>query len=164
MSVTREIIDALLARMRAAFPNLAVEHFPEKPDTYILNHTNGALLLDYGGSDFKRTDGAYYISQTRQLKFAVITVLRHNYRTPDGIATTAEVLDELRICLTGYAPPHCKKIWLVRENFIKQEAGLWYYTLLFTTETEQVEAVAEPDPAPPLLTKVTHEYAPYAPE
>ncbi len=160
MSVTRQIIDSLLLKMRESFPNLSVEHFPEKPDTYILNHAVGALLLDYGGSDFKRTDSNWFISQTRELKFAVITVLRHNYRTKDGIAGTAEVLDELRICLTGYQPPHCKKIWLLRENFLKQEAGLWYYTLLFTTETEQIEAVADINPPLPALNNVTHDYTP----
>ncbi|WP_308170863.1 Gp37 family protein [Ralstonia syzygii] len=47
MATTLHIIDALVARLKAKLPQLAVEYFPDKPADYRLNHPKGALLVSF---------------------------------------------------------------------------------------------------------------------
>ena len=76
MAVTLTIIDAVVARLKAAFPDLAVEYFPDKPAEYRLNHPKGALLVSYLGAKYDEPIDTSAIVQPAVVKFAITATLR----------------------------------------------------------------------------------------
>jgi len=55
----------------------------------------------------------------------------------DGAAL--DLLDALRLAITGYRPPDCEPCHLISEQFLAEEGGAWQYQLIAQTETQQVE-------------------------
>lgn len=154
MATTRQIIDAVVARLQDAFPALAVEHFPDRPAKYALDHPVGALLVRYRKSRFRATADVTHIAQPRTVKLSVTVVLRQF----NGEGGVTDVLDAARQTLVGFRPPDCRKIWIVSEKCLGEAAGLWRYTVRLATETLLVEdADADTEPH---LTLVTYEENP----
>lgn len=131
MSVTLEIIDSIIDQLKAKLPHLAVEYFPEKPDTYRLNHPRGALLVSYAGSNFGKIQETGYVLQPRTTTFSITVILRQL----NGRGGAIDVLDQLRLSIIGFKPPNCRrKIWAINEKFLGETAGLWQYALDIATE------------------------------
>lgn len=151
MATTLDMIDATVARLRAKLPALAVEYFPEDPDTYRLNHPKGALLVTYAGSDFGATADITHVMQPRLVKLSVTVILRQL----NGRGGAIDVLDLVRRAMVGFRPPDCRKVRALGEHFLGNKAGLWQYAVDFAAEAMQVED-AEPESGP-LLTNTTYE-------
>lgn len=154
MAVTLTIIDAVVARLKAAFTDLAVEYFPDKPAEYRLNHPRGALLVSYLGSQFDTTVDVTYIAQPRTVKLSVTVILRQL----NGRGGAVDVVDVVRQALVGFRPPDCRKVWAMSEKFLGETAGLWQYAVDVATEAMLVEDADVNTETP--LTLVTYEENP----
>lgn len=153
MSQTLQIIDAVIQRLAAALPALAVEYFPERPADYRLNHDTGALLVSYMGSQFADTPDSHAIIQPRTVRLSVTVVMRQLGGGTGAIAA----LDLVRQTLVGFRPPHGQKLAAVAEKFLGESAGIWQYAVDFSCECLQVEDADIG--SEPLLTVVTYEEA-----
>lgn len=151
MATTLQIIDAVVERLRAKLPALAVEYFPEQPVDYRLNHPRGALLVSYAGSQFGDTVDTAIIAQPRTVKLSITVVLRQL----NGRGGAVDVLDLVRLALVGFRPPDCRKARAVSEKFLGESAGLWQYAVDFSADAMQVEDAE--GTTEPLLTEVTYE-------
>ena len=91
---TQDLLDGAQAVLVAAFPDLAVELFPARPEDYRLNHPVGALLLAYPGSRFADPIlRATSVCQERTLTLGVSLVSRHLWG-PDGAVALLDRLME----------------------------------------------------------------------
>ncbi|MFP1886294.1 Gp37 family protein [Lonsdalea quercina] len=147
------MIDAVVARIAEAFPGLQVESFPGKPAEYVLSHPDGAILVRYAGSAFRKPEECGIVLQTQLVKLRATVVCRES----SGQYGAVTVLDALRRVLCGLRLPNCsRKIRLKKETVVGKGSsdGLWRYTLRFTAETLQTEDASLPDG--PLLTQVTY--------
>lgn len=150
MAVTLTIIDAVVARLKAAFQDLAVEYFPDKPAEYRLNHPKGALLVSYLGAKYQEPVDTSAVVQPATVKLTVTAVLRQLNGKDGAVA----VLMRLRAALIGYKPPHCRrKVWAVGEQYLGETAGIWQYALDVATEAVVVEDTDIGNEAP--LTHIT---------
>ncbi|SUA58104.1 Gp37 family protein [Oligella urethralis] len=150
--ITRELIESIRDRLRKSIANMAVELFPEKPDEYRLNHPNGAILVSYRSSKFEETNDITYVVQPRRVVFTV-SVLRRQLNGNTGIL---DVLDAVRLALTGFKGPNCRrKFYVLQEIYLGETAGIWQYSIDFATELMQVEEAEEIKL--PVLTVVNYE-------
>ncbi|ARU23670.1 hypothetical protein RSSE_c3287 [Ralstonia solanacearum] len=154
MATTLEIIDALVQRLKAKLPQLAVEYFPDKPADYRLNHPRGALLVSYLGSQFDKTVDVTYIAQPRTVKLSVTVILRQLH----GRGGAVDVVDDVRRALIGWKPPDCRKVWAVSDKFLGETAGLWQYAVDLASQSMLVEDADVGTETP--LTQVTYEEQP----
>ncbi|QOK96812.1 hypothetical protein HF909_10455 [Ralstonia pseudosolanacearum] len=154
MATTLEIIDALVTRLKAKLPQLAVEYFPDKPADYRLNHPRGALLVSYLGSQFDKTVDVTYIAQPRTVKLSVTVILRQLH----GRGGAVDVVDDVRRALIGWKPPDCRKVWAVSDKFLGETAGLWQYAVDLASQSMLVEDADVGTETP--LTQVTYEEQP----
>ncbi|WP_263063036.1 Gp37 family protein [Dickeya dadantii] len=146
------VIEAVIARLKEKLPQLQIEYFPEKPADFRLNHPVGAVLVSYAGSRFGKPEDIGAMLQAQTVTFNATVV----FRQLNGRQGAVAVLDVLRRVLCGYKPPGCnRKIWLVRDVFIGNVAGLWQYALDFATESVQLEDTELPDG--PLLAGIETE-------
>lgn len=146
--ITMGMVDAIIQQLKVKLPHLAIEYFPEKPESYRLNHALGALLVSYSGADFHKPDDTGFVVQERVLTFSIAAIVRQL----NGRNGAVEVLDQARVAIVGYKPPNCRrKIWALREKFLGQSEGLWQYALDIATIGIQVEdaTVGEDIPVQP---------------
>lgn len=154
MGVTKQITDAVLDRLKTMFPAMAVEYFPDRPETYNLLHPVGALLISYGGGKFSPPEDTFYAVQHRGVKVVVNSLLRQL----NGSTGIMEQLDMLRLALAGFRPPHCMRgLYVTDEHYLGQADGVWQYQTDFLTATMQVE---DAEVTGPLLTQVVYEEVP----
>lgn len=151
MATTLQIIDALVVRLKAKLPQLAVEYFPDKPTEYRLNHPRGALLVSYLGSQFDKTVDVTYIAQPRTVKLSVTVILRQL----NGRGGAVDVVDDVRRALIGWQPPDCRKVWAVSDKFLGETAGLWQYAVDLASQSMLVED-SDVNTGQP-LTQITYE-------
>nr|DAS78134.1 MAG TPA: tail completion protein [Bacteriophage sp.] len=135
MSATRPILTAVRDYLAAELPAYTVELFPDDPAGYRFMAPLGAVLVGYQGSKFARPDGLGLIGQQRDITLA-LTVFGRGLNH-DGAAL--DLLDALRLAITGYRPPDCEPCHLISEQFLAEEGGAWQYQLIAQTETQQVE-------------------------
>jgi len=140
-AITQEMLDAVLAHLKTHFGKaLAVEFFPDAPQSYRLNHPAGAVLLMFAGSRFGQSQSLDRIVQPREISFAVTLVTKRLH----GAKGAVPVLDALRAALVGFTPPHCQMgLAAAGESFIGQAGGLWHYRQEYTTQGMQVEVLPE---------------------
>ena len=148
MSATRPILIAVRDYLAAELPAYTVELFPDDPAGYRFMAPLGAVLVGYQGSKFARPDGLGLIGQQRDVTLA-LTVFGRGLNH-DGAAL--DLLDALRLAITGYRPPDCLPCHLISEQFLAEDGGAWQYQLLVQTETQQIEQYTPP--AAPKLTSV----------
>lgn len=135
MSKTRPIIEAIIEHLRTSIPWVSVEAFPERPTEYQFIHPVGAILVGYAGSKFTQLEQLGKIAQQRNITL-ILTIFGSSLHNDDG---TLAILDETRLALTGFQPPHCLPCHLIDEKFLNEEAGAWQYQLTVQTETQQVQ-------------------------
>lgn len=150
--ITRELLEAIVARLKVKVPGMAVELFPERPEEYRLNHPAGAILVSYNSSRFDTTTDMSFVVQPR-MTVVSLNVLRRQLNGNTGIL---DVMDAVRLALVGFKPPNCRrKIWAIQEKYLGETAGVWQYALDLGTEMIQVE---EPEADNrPVLTVVNYE-------
>jgi len=140
-SITQEMLDAVLAHLKTNFGKaLAVEFFPDAPQSYHLNHPAGAVLLMFAGSRFGQSQSLDRIVQPREITFAVTLVTKRL----NGARGAVPILDALRSALVGFKPPHCQMGLMAApggESFVGQAGGLWNHRQEYTTQSMQVEVL-----------------------
>ncbi len=124
----REIEDKIIEKLKEGIPELLVRGFPEKPSEFILLHPLGALLIHYQGANYSTTQSLGFVNQVKTAEFS-ITVVTRNLRSNDG---AYELLDKVRILLTGYQINGCSEFTPVKENFISENSGIWQYAINFS--------------------------------
>ncbi|AXE29710.1 hypothetical protein DK842_07265 [Chromobacterium phragmitis] len=134
---TSQIVDALLARLRGAAPQLTVEYFAGAEDDYPLAHPQGVALLCMRGSQFGPLHDGY--GQLRTLQLTITVLLNQR----DAGMGDCDALDAIRRACLGFAPPDCQPAWLLSENFLGYRDGVARYAITLATDTLQV---AEADP------------------
>ncbi|UTH76083.1 Gp37 family protein [Chromobacterium sp. IIBBL 290-4] len=135
MASTSQIVGALLARLRAALPQMAVEYFAGAEDDYPLPHPQGAVLLCLRGSQFGPLRDGYGQLRTLQLT-ATVLLSQSSAGVADG-----DVLDAVRQSCLGFAPPDCQPAWLLSETFLGYRDGVARYAIALATDTLQVADV-----------------------
>jgi len=141
MSITQDMLDAVLAHLKARFgKQLAVEYFPDAPQTYRLNHPVGAVLLMFSRSRFSASTGLGTIVQPREVTFTLTLV----FKKLNGAQGAVPYLDGLRAALVGFRPPHCQMgLAVVSEDRIGHVAGLWQYQQEYSTQSMQIEVLPD---------------------
>lgn len=134
-----EIEADLVNKIKAALPNLTVEAYPSKPETYRHLSSNGTVLVVYQRSTLSDCEvSGGMIAQVRTLRFD-LTVLVRDLRSHQG---AYPVLDALYLALLGYAPVHCDKLWIEQDNFVSQFEGVWEYQLTLAMRSLAIEDIA----------------------
>ena len=151
MSATLPILNAFKDRLNARFPDWDVQLMPENIENYFLAHPNGGILISYAGSTFGEPRSTAEITQTRKMHI-VFTVLSRDLYNDFG---ALQLLDDLRLEVTGFEPPNCGKSWLVEEQFEEQQSGVWIYQLVLATQTMQIQQVQAVGSQPRLTTLIS---------
>lgn len=139
-SITQEIIDDYVARLKAAHSTLSVIGTPDNPSTYALRHPVGEVLVQYTSSDFAEPadTGANYqgaplrdVPQRRRVNIQLTLVLR-SLSSANGTTMT---LDRVRNSLKKFRPRHClTQVYFLGEGFISEKQGIWQYGLRTAVE------------------------------
>lgn len=135
MSATLPILNAFKERLNARFPDWDVQLMPDDMESYFLAHPHGGILISYAGSTFGESRSTAEITQLRKVHI-VLTVLSRDLHNDFG---ALQLLDDLRLEVSGFAPPNCSKSWLVEEQFDEQQSGVWIYQLVLATQTMQIQ-------------------------
>ena len=131
----RDIENAIIEKLKTAFPEVLVQGFPDKPAEFILLHPIGALLVHYQGSNYTSTNALGFVSQENKKEFS-ITVATRNIRKNEG---AYEYIDKIKSVLTGFAPDGCSKLSPSKDFFISEKAGIWQYGINFTLTTTNIQ-------------------------
>ena len=139
-SITQDIIDDVVARLKQHHPTLSVVETPDNPSTYALRHPVGEILVQYTSSDFAEPDntggnypGAPVVDrpQRRRVNIQLTLVLR----SLTGANGTTVTLDQVRNSLKKFRPRHClTQLYFVGEGFISEKQGIWQYGLRTAVE------------------------------
>lgn len=132
-----EIEQAIIERLKLKIDGIPVEPYPDKPSEYRLLHARGALLVRYVGSDFSPPLPTDIVVQDRDVDFDVVVVMRH-LTGHDGIY---EMLDSVRMALTGFKPLGCSQMYPTSEKFVSEENGIWQYAVTFRTRTQHIQRI-----------------------
>lgn len=143
-----EIEEAIVARLAGSLDKLHVASFPDKPDAFKMSHPNGAVLVAYGREVYSKPRDLSLVVQERKIEWD-ISILTRNLRTHVG---AYDVLDAVRMLLTGWRTEGCSKLMPVRAEFIDQNQGVWTHVLTMTHTITTVECHEEEDL--PALTRV----------
>lgn len=140
---------AICDRLKVRIPGLAVESFPDNPETFRLMHAAGALLVQYVGGDYEEDDDLSHVGQARELRFNVHVLAR----SLAGHQGAYVHLEAVRLALGGYRVPAFKKLRLQRERFVSRKEGVWIYATTVRTRTLAVEL--DPESADVFLQQAT---------
>lgn len=144
-----EIETALVARISEALPDYEVRPYPNKPAGFVLTHPRGAVLIRFAGSNYGPIKAIDAVVQERRTDWEITAVAR-NLRDHGGLYT---ILDVLRICLTGFKVPGCRKAAPLKDEFVGEADGIWQYALWLAVPTVNVERGEDEDL--PVLKRLT---------
>ena len=139
-SITQDIIDDVVARLKQHHPTLSVVETPDNPSAYALRHLIGEILVQYTSSDFAEPDntggnypGAHAVDrpQRRRVNIQLTLVLK----SLTGANGTTVTLDQVRNSLKKFRPRHClTQVYFLGEGFISEKQGIWQYGLRTAVE------------------------------
>lgn len=128
MASTKTMLLEVQQQLKTALPNLSVELFPENPDQYRLNHPVGAVLIAYGGSNYKNLGSSnHYILQDRDVNVVITIVARHLN------TTLLDALDDVKNSLNGLQIVDAISLMnAVNDRFIGHHDGTWRHVINFS--------------------------------
>jgi hypothetical protein len=148
------IEDAIVSRLQSQINTIEIAHYPDRPETWRLTHRVGAALVMYKGAQYGELLDTAAVIQERKLEFEISVMMRDLGWAVGGDASGPSpgayaIIEGIRTALTGYEVPGCRKMYPVREKFVKRDkqGGVWTYSSTFTLSTVAVEA-SEPDDFP----------------
>ncbi len=148
------IEDAIVNQLSSQINSIEIAHYPDNPESWRLTHRVGAALVMYKGAQYGDLLDTAAIIQERKLEFEVAIVMRDLGWAvggdPSGPSPGAyAIIESIRTALTGYLIPGCRKMFPVREKFVKRDkqGGVWTYASTFMLSTVAVEA-SQPDDFP----------------
>jgi hypothetical protein len=141
-SATLALLDATVAYLESKNKDLAVALFPDKPESYRLNHPKGAFLVQFAVGRFGDLKSTSLVAVDRKRDLAIAIMARQLNGANGAIA----LLDRLMTQMTGWKPPAHSKCVPVEERFVRENEGIWTYVARFRTQTLHVESADYPDP------------------
>jgi hypothetical protein len=148
--------DVIVGRLKAGFPTLKVEPFPDRPEDYRFTHPTGALLVHYRGADFGESQAVGTVSLNRKMTFDVTVYAKslRSHRGTQGEGGALLILDALRPYLTGWKPKGATSgIVPEREDFLNRDASAWIYVARYSFRAPLVQKTEEQTAA--LLKRIT---------
>ena len=140
------IEDAIVTQLRSQISSIEIAHYPDRPETWRMTHRIGAALVMYKGAEYGELLDTAAIIQERKLEFEVSVMMRDLGWAVGGDAAGPSpgayaIIEAIRAALTGYQVPGCRKMYPVREKFIKRDkqGGVWTYSSTFALSTVAVE-------------------------
>ena len=128
-----------------------------------MTHRVGAALVMYKGAEYSGLLDTAAIIQERKLEFEISMMMRDLGWAVGGDASGPSpgayaIIESIRTALTGFLIPGCRKIYPVREKFLKRDkqGGVWTYSSSFALSTVAVEA-SQPDDFPLFIKGVALE-------
>lgn len=152
MNITLGALKSIQQHLSEHLPDWAIELMPDDPSDYHLAHPNGAVLISYAGSKFDSPRPTQAITQSRHIHVVCTVICRHLHHDEGAI----NVLDELRLLLVGFRPPHCNPCYLIDEQFDGVANNIWQYQLALCCESVQVQR-CEPTVKPALVEVIARQ-------
>jgi Gp37 protein len=148
------IEDAIVSRLQSQINTIEIAHYPDRPETWRLTHRVGAALVMYKGAQYGELLDTAAIIQERKVEFEISVMMRDLGWAVGGDASGPSpgayaIIEGIRAALTGYQVSGCRKMYPLREKFVKRDkqGGVWTYSSTFALSTVAVEA-SEPDDFP----------------
>jgi hypothetical protein len=146
------IEDAIVSRLQSQINTIEIAHYPDRPETWRLTHRVGAALVMYKGAQYGELLDTAAIIQERKFEFEISVMMRDLGWAVGGDAAGPSpgayaIIEGIRAALTGYEVPGCRKMYPVREKFVKRDkqGGVWTYSSTFALSTVAVEASESDD-------------------
>ncbi len=157
------IEDAIVNQLRSQISSIEIAHYPDRPETWRMTHRVGAALVMYKGAEYGDQLDTAAIIQERKLEFEISVMMRDLGWAVGGDASGPSpgayaIIEGIRTALTGFLIPGCRKMYPVREKFVKRDkqGGVWTYSSTFALSTVAVEA-SQPDDFPLFIKGVALE-------
>src|SRR3981189_2544796 len=136
----------IVAQLRSKISSIEVAHYPAQPETWRLTHRVGAALVIYKGAQYGDLLDTAAVIQERKLEFEVAVMMR-DLGWAVGSAGSGpspgaySVIESIRALLPGFQIPGCRKMYPVREKFLKRDkqGGVWTYASTFAVITMALE-------------------------
>jgi hypothetical protein len=148
------IEDAIVNQLRSQISSIEIAHYPDSPETWRMTHRIGAALVMYKGAQYGEMLDTAAVIQERKLEFEVAVMMRDLGWAVGGDASgpspgAYSIIESVRTALTGFLVPGCRKMYPLREKFVKRDkqGGVWTYASTFALSTVAVEA-SQPDDFP----------------
>lgn len=146
-ALLKAVCERLQSRIGSA---LAVEEFPDEPESYVLRHQVGALLVRYTGAKYAApTSNWGAVVQDRTVLIDVVVVTRKL----NGATGTTTWIEVVRLILTGHEPAGFGRLVPVREQYEGRGDRTWLYAITFGAAALAVE-LAE-DELGELIARIT---------
>src|SRR5277367_5002175 len=133
---------AIISQLSSQINSIEIAHYPDRPESWRLTHRVGAALVMYKGAQYGELLDTSAIIQERKLEFEISVMMRDLGWAvggdPSGTSPGAYALIEaIRIALTGFLIAGCRKMYPVREKFVKRDkqGGVWTYASTFALST-----------------------------
>jgi len=142
------IEDAIITQLRSQISSIEIAHYPDRPETWRMTHRIGAALVMYKSAEYGELLDTAAIIQQRKLEFEISIMMRDLGWAVGGDGAYA-IIEAIRAALTGFQIPGYRKMYPVREKFVKRDkqGGVWTYASTFALSTVAVEA-SQPDDFP----------------
>lgn len=157
------IEDAIVDQLQSQIASIEIAHYPDNPESWRLTHRVGAALVMYKGAQYGGLLDTAAIIQERKLEFEIAIMMRDLGWAVGGDASGTSpgayaIIESVRTALTGYLVPGCRKMYPLREKFVKRDkqGGVWTYASTFALSTMAVEA-SHPDDFPLFISGVAME-------
>jgi len=140
------IENAIVTQLRAQIHSIEIAHYPDRPETWRMTHRIGTALVIYKGADYGNLLDTAVVIQERKLEFEVAVMMRDLGWSVGGDASgpspgAYSIIESIRAALTGFQIPGCRKMYPLREKFLKRDkqGGVWNYASTFALITIAVE-------------------------
>src|SRR5271170_2558111 len=148
------IENAIISQLSSQISSIEIAHYRDRPESWRLTHRVGAALVMFKGAQYSDLLDTAAIIQERKLEFEVSVMMRDLGWAvggdPSGTSPGAySIIESIRIALTGFLIAGCRKMYPVREKFVKRDkqGGVWTYASTFALSTVACEA-SQPDDFP----------------
>ena len=140
------IENAIVTQLRAQIHSIEIAHYPDRPETWRMTHRIGTALVIYKGAQYGDLLDTAAVIQERKLEFEVSVMMRDLGWSVGGDASgpspgAYSIIESIRAALTGFQIPGCRKMYPLREKFLKRDkqGGVWTYASTFALITIAVE-------------------------
>src|SRR5271170_980711 len=148
------IENAIVSRLNSQISSIEIAHYRDRPESWRLTHRVGAALVMFKGAQYGELLDTSAIIQERKLEFEIEVMMRDLGWAvggdPSGTSPGAySIIESIRTALTGFLIAGCRKMYPVREKFVKRDkqGGVWTYSSTFALSTVAVES-SQPDDFP----------------